>query len=168
MGNYTLDDYSEYLKEVNSNVANNVYNDKLKNILSKKDGLLEDYVKYYVLCKTTPDDNEYQNFFSTTKTNLTKLKGELIELLNTIESNTDNINAKIKKLDKLIQIEKTNNSKYKTNLGNLDTKMSASSQLISNYTEMYDTNYTSNWSVFLSIIVIWYTTKKIYFPPSKI
>jgi hypothetical protein len=154
-----LENYSEYMKIA----TNHVYNDELEVILSKVPSLLTDYAKFYVLCKMNPGSSEYQNFFSNTKSNLTKVKGELMELLTKIHSNTDEINKKMLELDELIKIERKKNKKLKRRLGITDTRINTSSQLISNYTEIYDFDYMRNWALFLSILLIWFITKKVYF-----
>jgi len=159
IANSVLDNYSEYVK----NVTNHVYDDNLKTILEQKNPLLDDYVKYYVLCKMNPDSSEYPNYFSNVKTNLIQVKSALMELLSEAQTNTDNVSKQIIKLNDSLKTEKDKNTILKNKLKNTDTKMNATVELISNYTEIYDSNYMKNWALFFSIIIIWFITKKVYF-----
>jgi len=154
-----LEHFSEYMKIA----VKHVYNDELEVILSQVPSVLIDYVKFYVILKMNPGYSEYQNYFSNIKSNLTQIKGKLMELLNKIHSNTDEINKKILELDELIKIEKKRNKILKKRLGIADNRINTSSQLISNYTEIYDTDYMRNWAMFLTIVLIWFITKKTYF-----
>ena len=72
------------------------------------------------------------------------------------------LNKKLFTLDILIRREKERNKELKRKLGIVEHKNNASSEMISNYKEMYDSGYLRNWGLLLSIFVGIFTIKNVY------
>ena len=103
--------------------------------------------------------------FENIKSNLTKINSDLFTLSNSIESDTDDLNKKLIALDILIRRAKERNRELKRRLGILEDKNNTSTEMISNYQELYDKGYLQNWGLLLSIIVSIFTIKKIFTKP---
>ena len=100
--------------------------------------------------------------FENIKGNLNEINMNLFSLSNDVQINTDKINDQLFILDRLIKKEKTQNKKLKMKLGIVEHKNNASIELISDYKQMYEYGYLRNWGLFLSIIIVAISIKKIY------
>ena len=152
--------YSELLQDYTKPTGD--YKQKLDILLEKLPSMLLDFKKYFIIYSKSPENTEYQSYFQNIQKNLTQLKSEMFTLLNDVQTNTTEINQKMIQMDVLIRKERKRNKELKRKLGIIDTKSNTTSQLITNYTEMYDTDYMRNWSVFLSILAIWFITRQVY------
>ena len=74
----------------------------------------------------------------------------------------DNINEVFKRLDILINREKKRNRELKRKLGIVESEVISSNEMISDFNEMYDTDYLRNWGLFLSTIVVGVSISKIF------
>ena len=131
-----------------------IFKEKLKTLNQQLPAILDDFKKYYVFFNKNPEYPEYQNLFENIKANMTKLGSELFMLSNDVQSSTNEINAKLFSLDKLIHNEKERNRKLKKSLGIAENENNAATELITDYKYMYSEEYLRNWALFLSIIII--------------
>jgi hypothetical protein len=65
----------------------------------------------------------------------------------------------------LIKEERKTNRRLRAKLGIVEPKINASSELISDYMEMYDSGYLRNWGLFLSILAVIAIISKMYRAP---
>ena len=142
------------------------FRQKIATMNSQLPAMLDDFKKYYVLFNKTPDYPEYQQMFQNIQSNLNKMNSDLFMLSNDVQSNTDTMNKTLFKLDASIKEEKIKNRRLKTKLGIVEHKINASSELISDYMEIYDSGYLRNWGLFLSILAVIGIISKIYRAPS--
>jgi len=154
-------DYKED-SEFNNYKEPKIFKEKLASLNSQLPAVLDDFKKYYVFYNKNPEYDEYRQMFENMKNNLTKINSDLFVLSNNVESSTDDMNEKLIKLDILIRQEKERNSELKRKLGIVEHKNSASTEMISNYQEMYDNGYLRNWGLLLSILVGILTIKNVY------
>jgi galactitol-specific phosphotransferase system IIB component len=138
------------------------FKQKLETLKSQLPPILDDFKKYYVFFNKNPGYPEYEQMFQNMKSNLNKINSDLFTLSNDIQSNTEKINQKLFALDILIRREKEKNKELKVKLGIVENKNAASSELISNYKEMYESGYLRNWALFLSIVIAGFTIAKVY------
>jgi len=130
--------------------------------------ILEDFKKYYVFYNKNPEYQDYQTNFQNIKGNLNNINGQLFSLLNSIESNTDNLNKKLFSLNQLINKEKEINSKLKKKLGIVVNKNEVAFELISDYKNIYNSEYLRNWALCIATIIVGFTIKIIYKKPQTI
>ena len=143
----------------NKNIDDNfekpqVLREKVKTFNEKLPPILDDFKKYYVFFNKNPEYPEYQNIFENVKNNLNTLNSDLFVLSNEVDVSTDKINEKLFILNRLIKQEKEKNRKLKKELGIADDKNEAAIELISDYKNIYKSEYLRNWSLFFCIIVI--------------
>ena len=81
---------------------------------------------------------------------------------NDVQSNTNKINEQLLSLNKDINDEKKKNKKLKSQLNIVEDNNNASTELITNYMEMYDSGYLRNWALFLSILIAGTFISKIF------
>lgn len=148
--------------ELNNYKETVIFKEKLEILNNQLPAILDDFKKYYVFYNKNPEYSEYQQMFENIKSNLTKINSDLFTLSNNVESNTDDLNKKLFALDILIKREKQRNRELKQKLGIVEHKNNTSSEMISNYKEIYDSGYLRNWGLLLSIFVGIFTIKNVY------
>jgi len=154
------------LENENENINDNFKKPEVlrrkSNILNEKLPLiLDDFKKYYVFFNKNPEYPEYQNIFENIKGNLNETNSELFLLSNEVESSTDKINKQLFDLNILIKNEKEINQKLKKEFGIIDYKNNAANELITDYKNIYESEYLRNWSIFLSILIIGFSISRI-------
>ena len=139
---------------------------QLETLQSQLPSILEDFKKYFVFYNKNPEDAEYQQMFQNIKGNLNTLNSSLFKLSNNVESCINKTNTSYSKLDDLIQSEKEKNKKLKLQLGIVEQNNNASTELISDYKNMYEYGYLRNWSLVFSILIVCFTMSKIFKTPT--
>jgi len=138
-----------------------IFKEKLQTLNKQLPAILADFKKYYVFFNKNPEYPEYQNSFENIKGNMNKLSSDLFILSNDVQSSTDELNKKLFALNVLIQEEKDRNRRLKLNLGIVEHKNSAATELIYDYKNMYSEGYLRNWALFVSILIIGTSISKI-------
>jgi hypothetical protein len=139
-----------------------IFRERLETLKSQLPSILNDFKKYYVFFNKNPEYPEYRQMFQNIKGNLTKINNDLFVLSNDIQINTQEINKKLLKLNTLIYEEKKQTRELKVKLNIVENTNNASTELINDYNEMYNTDYLHNWGLFLSIIIAGITIKKVF------
>jgi hypothetical protein len=155
-------DYSNEKQFMAQFVKPELFIEKVETLQQQLPPVLDDFNKYFVFYNKTPDYPEYQNMFNNIKKNLNSLGSSLFMVSNDVDSNIDNINEVFKRLDILINREKKRNRELKRKLGIVESEVSSSNEMISDFNEMYDTDYLRNWGLFLSTIVVGVSISKIF------
>jgi hypothetical protein len=175
MGDQTTDYYAiceetikndMFLNKINdpNAVESNIQSiqDKISTLDEKMLFVLEEYKKYYVFLHKNPEYPDYQQNFANAQANLTKIGSQFFETANQIDINTDLLNKKLICLNAMIVKEKRQNVFLKKRLGIVENKSNASSELIYDYTQIYDEGYLRNWALIISIIIVGIAIKNIY------
>lgn len=139
---------------------------QIHTLQSQLPAILEDFKKYFVFFNKNPEDAEYQQMFQNIKSNLTTLQSNLFKLSNNVESCINKINTSYSNIDDLIQLEKEKNTKLKLALGIVEQNNNASTELISDYKNIYEYGYLRNWSMIFSIFIVGFTISKMFKAPS--
>ena len=144
------------------------FREKIATMNSQLPSMLDDFKKYYVFFNKNPDYPEYQQMFQNIQSNLNKMNSDMFMLSNDVQSSTNTMNKTLFKLDAAIKEEKKTNRRLRAKLGIVEPKINASSELISDYMEMYDSGYLRNWGLFLSIFVVMGIISKMYRAPAAV
>jgi len=137
---------------VNSNIIKQ-YEEKLVNLNAGTNILLDEFNKLYVITKMNPADQEYQQKYQNTINSLSEVLSNLFIISNDIQVNTNEINKDLFELDGLIRIERDINTELKEKLKKIGNANSASSEMISDYKNIYNYNYLRNWSLLISSLL---------------
>jgi 6-pyruvoyl-tetrahydropterin synthase len=130
--------------------------------------ILDDFQKYYVFYNKNPEYPDYQSMFDKVKGQITQVCSDLFTLENNVDANIDKINKALVELNLLIKEEKKKNRELKRKLGIAETENNAASELIDNYTEMYEEGYLRNWGLGISILFAGLIISKVYKSPAPI
>ena len=140
------------------------FTQKLETLKSQLPTILDDFKKYYVFYNKNPEYPEYEQTFQNIKGHLNTINSDLFSLSNNVQINTDEINKKLFSLNTLIKQEKKRNLELKLKLGIVEDKNNASTELITDYKDIYLSDYLRNWGLFLSILVAVFTITKVFRP----
>jgi len=150
----------------NNNIDNFIKPENFTEKISEfKNGLnliLDDFKKYFVLYKMYPENEEYQQQFSNATDNVKNVLAKFFTLSNDVQINIDDISKKLLVFDELINKERQKNKELKIKLGIIEHKHNASSEMISNYKDIYDIKYLRNWALGLSAILCIFTISRVY------
>jgi hypothetical protein len=138
------------------------FKEKLQALQQQLPAILEDFKKYYVFYNKNPEYDEYKQMFENMKTNLNKINSDLFVLSNNVSSNTDELNKQLIILNALIIQEKHKNRELKRKLGIVEHKSNAADEMITNFREIYESEYLRNWGLFGCIIVGGLLIKNVY------
>ena len=127
---------------------------QINTLKEKLPSILDDFKKYYVFYNKNPEYNEYQQMFENIKSNLQNMNSELFMTSNNIEKDTENINNRLQKINALIAKEKVKNKQLKKKLGYIEKQYNGSDELISDYKEIYNLDYLTNFALFFGVILL--------------
>jgi DNA-binding ferritin-like protein len=143
----------------------NEYTEKLKNLDGGINTLLDEFKRLYIVSKMNPTNEEYSQQFQNIVNNLESVLSQLFTISNSAQVNIDNINKKLLELNDLIKQERQTNNDLKKKLGMIENDGNASTEMINDYTDIYNMNYLRNWSLLLSSIFCIITIGVIYKKP---
>ena len=127
---------------------------QINTLKEKLPSILDDFKKYYVFYNKNPEYNEYQQMFENIKSNLQSINSELFMTSNNIEKDTENINNRLQKINALIAKEKIKNKQLKKKLGYIEKQYNGSDELISDYKDIYNLDYLTNFALFFGVILL--------------
>ena len=147
---------------INNFTKTNKYKEKIDELDSGINLLLDEFKKLYVITKTHPTNEEYQTQYQNIINNLATVLTKLFSVSNDVQINIDNLNKKLFEVDVLIREEREKNEKLKRKLGIVENKSNAASEMISDYKNIYDKRYLRNWSLLLSSILCMVTIGTLF------
>ena len=131
-----------------------VFLSQINTLKEKLPSILDDFKKYYVFYNKNPEYDEYQQMFENIKSNLQSINSDLFMTSNNIEKDTENINDRLQKLNALITKEKIKNRQLKRRLGIVEKEYNGSDELISDYKEIYNLDYLTNFALFYGVVLL--------------
>ena len=138
------------------------YNNKLETLKSQMPAILNDFKKYYILYNKDTTNNEYTTLFLNITSNLENVNTNLTLLSNEVQVDINKINKELISLNSLIEEEKTIYKNLNSKLGIVEHKNNATTELITDYKQMYEYGYLRNWGLFFSIVLAGYTISKVF------
>lgn len=129
------------------------FKEKIQQLNGAVNLLLDEFKKLYVITKMNPTNEEYQTQYQNVINSLASILSKLFSVSNDVQVNIDNINKKLFEFDVLIRKERNKNRELKQKLGIVENKSNTTSEMISEYKDIYNISYLRNWSLFLSSIV---------------
>ena len=131
----------------------NQYKEKINELDSGVNLLLDEFKKLYVITKMYPNNEEYQTLYQNIINNLESVLSKLFSISNDVQVNIDKLNKKLFEFDNLIRSEREKNKELKIKLGIVENKSNAAFEMISDYKDIYAKRYLRNWSLLLSSII---------------
>jgi len=131
----------------------NTFLDKIKTSKEQLFSVLDDFTKYYVLHKKTPDVDEYKNVFDQSVAQIQGVQSDLFNINNAVEKSSEMMN----KMKMSIDISILENKKK---IEELEAKLDSYTGLQGAYTlkndmvDMYNLQYLGNFCMFVGILFI--------------
>jgi hypothetical protein len=151
------------LEVINENyIKPEQFNEKLNTLNGSVNLLLDEFKKNYVISNMNPSNQEYQQQYSNIVAGLNELQSKLFTISNDVQVNIDKINKDMIALDIQISNEREKNKELKKKLGIIDNKNNAASEMINDYTKIYDERYLRNWALGLSTVICIMTIGSIF------
>jgi hypothetical protein len=141
------------------------YKEKIHQLNSGVDFLLNEFKKLYVITNMHPTNEEYQTQYQNVVNSLAEILSKLFSISNDVQVNIDKLNKYLFDFDILIRQERVKNKELKRKLGIVENKSNTSSEMINNYKDIYDKRYLRNWSLLLSSVIGILTIVKIFKNP---
>lgn len=138
------------------------FNEKLNELNGAVNLILDEFKKVYVISKMNPTNEEYQQQYANIVSGLNQIQSNLFSKSNDVQVNINNISKAMLALDFQIKQEREKNKELKRKLGIIENKTNASSEMINNYTQIYDERYLRNWALGLSTIICMITIGSLY------
>jgi len=135
---------------------------QLQTLESQLQSVLQNFINNYVANYSNPGNQEYESNYESAKNSLNGLNTQLFNIANETETNSYELNKKLTDLDEMIKKEKEENKMLKKKLGQVDSNMNASEELIEDYQQLYDSEYLRNWGLFLSILIALFALSTMY------
>lgn len=139
-----------------------VFTQQLETLKGQFISVLEDFKQDFINYNINPQNSEYQQTFFNDKNNLTSIDSSVLQLSQSVETTTNQMNEKLILLNKLIKQIKEENKQLKIRLGIVENKNNAADEMIDNYKQMYETGYLRNVALGLSIVVSCLVISKVY------
>ena len=147
-----LTELETQVREASSNASK--YKHKLADYAESFPHMLDDFKKYYIFFNKNPNVNEYEQMFSSMKTNIQQIISQVFVTTNEIQQNIDDLNIHILDLNREIKKEKTKNLDLKKKLDVLNSESDATGIMIDNYRETYNIQYFINFLILLGILLV--------------
>jgi len=138
------------------------FNEKLNDLNGSVNVLLDEFKQIYVLSKMHPTNQEYQQQYANMVDGLNQIQSKIFSTSNDVQVNIDNLNKAMIEVDIQIKRERDKNKELKRKLGIVEHKTNAASELIYDYTQMYDESYLRNWALGLSTLICIITISSIF------
>ena len=130
------------------------FNEQINNIKSQFFSALDDFKKYYVYYNKNPEVNEFQNYYTNSKSQLQTMSKDLFLTTNNIDKNIEILDNEM--LDISIKLEKQKKlHKEMTELiNNLQNTQNGSEILIDDSKTKYNLQYYKNIELFIGMLMV--------------
>jgi len=130
------------------------FNEQINNIKSQFFSALDDFKKYYVYYNKNPEVNEFQNYYTNSKSQLQTMSKDLFLTTNNIDKNIEILDNEM--LDISIKLEKQKElHKEMTKLiNNLQNTQNGSEILIDDSKTKYNLQYYKNIELFIGMLMV--------------
>jgi len=157
-----MSDYDNSGNEKSKFPKSDTFKKKIENLKQKMESVLKEFVGYYTAYSSNPDNEEYQHFFQNIHSNLENLNTELFLIQNDVEVHIDLLNKSMTQIDDDINKQKKLNKLYLSKLPTLENEYNGSSELIDDYTKMYNVLYLRNFALVIGIIISAFFISKFF------
>lgn len=139
----------------------------LETLQKQAPSILDDFKKAYLFYNKNPQNNEYQQTFEISKSQLNDINSKLFMLSNNVETSTEGINNKLFALNILIENAKKKNKELKRQLNFTEQRSNVTDEMINDYKLTYNVGYLRNWGLVLGICIVSFTISKLFTSTNK-
>lgn len=152
--NYYSDQYNKY-------PLSDGFREKINELQQKLPTILDDYKKYYVFFNKNPEVSEYQQMFNNIDSNMQQQNTELANIASNISKTTSEMSKDLLELNAKMEIEREKKDDLDKLLGNIENEKNGASEMIDDYTEIYNTLYLRNIAMLFGIFGCIFIARKI-------
>lgn len=127
--------------------------DKIKTSKEQLFSVLDDFTKYYVLHKKTPEVDEYTSVYKQSVSQIQGIQSDLFNVNNAVEKSSETINQIKKQVDISILENKKKIEELETKLESY-TGFQGAYTLKNDMVDMYNLQYLGNFCMFIGILLI--------------
>jgi hypothetical protein len=145
----------------------NTFLDKIKTSKEQLFSVLDDFTKYYVLHKKTPDVDEYKNVFDQSVAQIQGVQSDLFNINNAVEKSSEMMNKMKMSIDISILENKKKIEELETKLDSY-TGLQGAHTLKNDMVDMYNLQYLGNFCMFVGVLLICALFVVLFKSPGKI
>ena len=142
----------------------NQFNEQINNIKSQFFSALDDFKKYYVYYNKNPEVNEFQNYYTNSKSQLQTMSKDLFLTTNNIDKNIEFLDNEMLIIAIKLEDEKKLNKEMVELINNLQNTQNGSEILIDDSKTKYNIQYYKNVELFIGILIISGLLAKLFTP----
>ena len=131
-----------------------VFEEKINTINNQFFAALDDFKKYYVYFNKNPEVDEFQHYYSNSKSQLQTLNKDLFLTTNDIGTDIDKLNTEIQQVSAAIDVERDKFIELTDILTNIENTQTGSETLISDAKTLYNIRYVKNIEIMTGILVV--------------
>jgi hypothetical protein len=131
-----------------------VFEEKINTINNQFFAALDDFKKYYVYFNKNPEVDEFQHYYSNSKSQLQTLNKDLFLTTNDIGTDIDKLNTEIQQVSADIDVERDKFIELTDILTNIENTQTGSETLISDAKTLYNIRYVKNIEIMTGILVV--------------
>ena len=144
------------------------FNEQINNIKSQFFSALDDFKKYYVYYNKNPEVNEFQNYYTNSKSQLQTMSKDLFLTTNNIDKNIEFLDNEMLQISIKLENEKKLNKEMTELINNLQDTQNGSEILIDDSKNKYNLQYYSNVEIFIGILILSGFLTKLVIPIKKL
>lgn len=141
------------------------YKDKIDELTVRLYLLLDELKLSYASSRNNPGNIEIQERYRRSVSSIEQIESEIFKISNDMQVGINNINELLLNIDSSIKQEKNNNVDLNRQLEQAFDQTNSSSEMITNYKDIYNTKYLRNWALLLGILAGIVTINMIYKKP---
>jgi multidrug resistance efflux pump len=138
------------------------YKNNIEQLTSQLNPILEEFQNAYVNYHMNPTNNETEQIFQTSNSNMQSLNSQLFSIDNSIQQNIHTIDKNLIQLNKKIQQAKNENQKLNRMYNRTNSKQEGSVGMVYEFNEIYRRDYLTNVNLFVGVILSLYLTIKMF------
>ena len=131
-----------------------INNEKIDAIKTKFFSALDDFKKYYVYYNKNPEVDEFQNYYSNSKSQLQSISRDLFLTTNSIDESIDNLDKTMSDISLKLENEKKLYKELTDLITNLQNTQNGSEILIDDSKVKYNNQYYKNVEIIIGIVTL--------------
>jgi len=132
----------------------NQFNEQINNIKSQFFSALDDFKKYYVYYNKNPEVNEFQNYYTNSKSQLQTMSKDLFLTTNDIDKHIEFLDNEMFDISIKLEKQKKIHKEMLALINNLQNTQNGSEILIDDSKTQYNIQYYKNVEIFIGILII--------------
>ena len=142
----------------------NQFNEKINATKTQFFSALDDFKKYYVYYNKNPEVDEFQNYYTNSKSQLQTMSRDLFLTTNNVDKNIEILDSEMSSIGVKLENEKKLNGELMKVLSSLENTHNGSEILIDNSKDTYNRQYYYNWEIFIGILIVSGLLVKLFKP----